>query len=346
VFHPEGVAVLLHYPLFKELFHWVRGFQSLSAVLVAEELHLWDQVRDLKGVSPQDLSQKLGITPSAGEVLIRLLSSLRFLEMREGKVYPTPFSLLFLGRSAPFSLSPFLEFLSVEMVALSRLKESLLRKEPLEIANIFHPSPYMYGYLFAVNRFLYEPSFLLLKTIGTEGIRSAIMGSMGVSFASALSEMNREVRITFGCLDHLVKEIPNLLKIYPVPEHRIEEICSHEGDPGTDHWGKGEFDLVLLTKKFVLKPEEKLGERFAERAFRVLRPGGRVVIWETIYPEDGKVPKWVALNGFQDLIPSYGGAFYTQKKMEEILRKIGFLKVDFYTFSTSFGPAQFVVGTR
>jgi len=58
---------------------------------------------------------------------------------------------------------------------------------------------------------------------------------------------------------------------------------------------------VLLTKKMILAPEARTGERFARKAFDVLRPGGVWCCGRAVHAEPGPTPLGRAMEALLDL---------------------------------------------
>lgn len=342
----EGVTLLFNLDEFKRLGKWVADFHSLTALVMAHRLGIFDILQKEKTITREALTKKLKVKPKSLEVLLHALNALELLRFRNDKISLTAFGRSFLGEDAPYSLSAFLEFLSLQFYSMARLDETIKTGNPAKEADIFKPSKYSRAYLLALNRYLYYPAKMLFQKIGARKINDAIMGSMGVSTAAALLEANPRVKITFGCLSHLVKQIPELMKMYGVNKKSVLSMSNHSGDPEDDTWGKESFDLVFLTKKFLLHPEDGIGESFARKSYQVLNPGGKAVLWETFYPDHGGPSKDVALFGLQDLIASRGGALYTRNAIRSFLKEVGFRKIDFHAFPLVFGDVEFCVAEK
>lgn len=342
----EGIMLLLNLKEFKRLGRWVADFHSLVALVTAHRMGLFDILQEEKRVTREKLTKKLKVREKSLEVLLHALDALSLVRFQKDTVTFTNFGKSFLGTNAPYSLSPFLEFLSLQLYAMSRLDETIKTGKPAKEADIFKPSPYSRAYLLALNRFLYYPAKMLFQKLGARKINDAIMGSMGVSFGAALLEANPRARITFGCLGHLVKQIPDLMKMYGVAQKSVISMSSHSGIPEDDTWGKEAFDMVFLTKKFLLHPDDGVGESFARKGYQVLNPGGKLVVWETFYPDNRKPNMETALFGLQDLIASQGGALYTRSTMRKFLKETGFRKVEFMPFPLVFGDVEFCIAEK
>jgi hypothetical protein len=114
---------------------------------------------------------------------------------------------------------------------------------------------------------------------------------------------------------------------WKVPPGRVEGMHAHGGDPGADRWGGEAYDLVFLTKKMMLQPEQRIGYKFAEKAFAVLRDGGTAIFWETVQPAVGPTPLVRAMEAVLDLVASPTGGVQTDDGLTAMLRGIGFNSV-------------------
>src|SRR5690606_6963751 len=103
-------------------------------------------------------------------------------------------------------------------------------------------------------------------------------------------------------------------------------------------------DLVFLTKKMVLDPASHLGERFAQKAFEVLRPGGAVVLWEAIHDDNEPPSRPLAMETMLDLGISPTGALLTRQSLQSKLLHLGFCDVEFITCMN--GETTFAIARR
>ncbi len=199
-------------------------------------------------------------------------------------------------------------------------------------------------FLDAVNSYLYWASVELIRKARLSDVRSFIVGSMGVSFSARMLEAFPEARVTYGCLEHLVREVPRLRQIYDVPEASVDGMHSHSGDALADRWGEENYDLVFLTKKMILEPEQRTGEKFAAKAFEVLRPGGVAILWETVHPGDGPCSLSTAMEGVLDLGASPTAPVSTEPGLRSLLKAIGYRSVEIV--SCLGGQTSFVVARK
>lgn len=333
----------LHRREFAELQRALMYHRYTTAVLQAHELGLFDALQ-AGPLGTEALAGRTGIRPHAAEAMLRILTAQGFVRRRRGKWALTLFARDFLAPEGPLSLSPLLGLLSAQAgafdAALSGMRDGL----PPAALDIFSEDSRYLAFLEAVNAYLNFAARDLLAQVRLPRVRQAIVGSMGVSFSAALLERFPKARVTYGCLPHLVREVPRLTQYYGIPEQAVTGIHSHGGDPSADRWGDENFDLVFLTKKMILAPEERMGEKFAAKAFEVLRPGGAAIFWETVYADHRPTPRDRALEGVLDLTAAPAGNVNTERGIRRMLENIGYRRVRIVPAMG--GQTTFVLGYR
>ncbi len=313
-----------------------------TAVLLGHEIGLFEALSESR-LTADEAAQKTGIHPRAALALLRILESEGFVSQTHRRYAFNEAGMTFLSRSSPTSLSPMLDLMAAQASAFSELPGGLASGTVPSALDIFDDKGRYQAYLSAVNNFLDMAGRDLLHRIQLPPIERFIVGSMGVSFSAVVMKQQRQARVTYGCLDHLVTEIPRLREQYEVPAHRVDGMHSHGGDPSADRWGEENFDLVFLTKKMILEPDNHIGEKFARKAFEVLRPGGVAIFWETIHPDGRPTPLPRAMEAVLDLGASPNGPVNTEGGMKALLKGIGFSKVEYVhclSGTTSFAVAS------
>lgn len=302
--------------------HWV------TALLLGHEIGLYNVLgkgpRDLAGVA-----RACGVHTRAADQLLRILIAEGLVKQRDGKYALTKFAENYVHEDGRFSVAPMLSLMAAQAAAFHQLPEAMGSGEVPDALNIFDEDGRYKAFLGAVNEFLNWAGRDLLLKAKLPDVKDFIVGSMGVSFSAAVLEKYPEAKVTYGCLDHLVREIPRLRKQYNVPRGQVTGMHAHGGDPKADRWGDESYDLVFLTKKMILAPEERMGEKFAAKAFEVLRPGGVAIFWETIHPDRKPTPLAAAMEAVLDLGASPTGLVNTESGMQAMLEKIGYAKVEF-----------------
>jgi hypothetical protein len=313
-----------------------------SALLLAHELGLFDALR--QPLTVEEAARAASVHPRAAEALLRVLESQELVTRAAGRYSLTEFAGEFLAGGGRRSLQPMLELMAAEAAAFAELPGAMATGRVPAPLDIFTESSRYRAFLDAVNEYLSLAARDLLARIELPPVQRFIVGSMGVSTSAALMEKFPSARVTYGCLAHLVREIPRLRERYGVEEARVDGMHAHGGDPSADRWGDERFDLVFLTKKMILAPEERIGEKFARKAYQVLAPGGTAIFWETVHPESQPTPLARAMEAVLDLGAGPTGLVNTDRGIERLLGEIGFRQVEIVPCLG--GQTTFVVARR
>jgi hypothetical protein len=297
-----------------------------TALLAAHELGLFDRLA-AGPASAAELAAATGAHAAALEALLRILEAEHLVRADGTRWSLTSFAQAYLSRDASHSIAGMIDLVAAQATAFAELPAALRAGKTPAVLDIFQADSRYQAFLRAVNDYLGVAGRDLLRQVDLGEVRSFIVGSMGVSFSALVLEKHPSARVTYGCLAHLVAEIPRLRTQFRVPPARVEGMHAHGGDPGADRWGGEDFDLVFLTKKMMLQPELRIGEKFARKAFEVLRPGGTAIFWETVQPAAGVTPVVRAMEAVLDLVASPTGGVQTDAGLSELLRGIGFSEV-------------------
>jgi hypothetical protein len=302
-------------------------YRYTTAILLAHETGLFEALT-AGSLTPAGAGKATGLLPQAADSLLRILAAENLVREHKGRFELTEFARDNLTAEGLFTATPMLDLMAAQAASFGDIPHALATGEAPKGLNIFYKTSRYKAFLKAVNMYLDFASKDLLAKIDLPPIENAIVGSMGVSFSAALLKHRPEAQISYGCLAHLTREIPNLRRQYGVPMTNVAGTHAHGGDPFADKWGDENFDLVFLTKKMILNPAEKLGEKFAAKAFEVLQPGGMAIFWETIHPDQGRIPLARAMEAVLDLGAGPAGKPLTESGVKKTLRKIGFADID------------------
>lgn len=298
-----------------------------TALLLAHELGVFDALQ--RGPRTADeLAADCHTHARSAEAILRILESQRLLASRDGRFELTPFARAYLVRGGEQSLTDTLDLVAAHAISVPEIAEGVKTGRSPAALDIFSDGGRYRAFLGAVNSYLQMAGRDLLARVELPEVRDFVVGSMGVSFSALVLERFPGARVTYGCLDHLVREIPSLRERYRVPPARVTGMHVHGGDPDADRWGDEAFDLVFLTKKMILDPEHDLGARFAKKALQVLRPGGAAIFWETVHTDGAPTPVPRAMEAVLDLGASPIGRVQTEGGIRRLLGEMGYHRVD------------------
>ena len=314
-----------------------------NAILLGHSHGVFDALE--QGAKTADeISGSCQLTPRAAEAQLRILHAQGMVERNANRYQLSEFAHMYLTTNGPFSVADTLSLMREQLGAFNGVADGMRTGRAPAALDIHLQTSAHATLVNAVNEYLKWATIDLLRQIQLPEIESFIVGSMGVSFSATVLKRFPASKVTYGCLDHLVRQIPDLRRKYAVPDHRVASENVHAGDPMEDTWGDEEFDLVLLTKKMILDPDNKLGEKFARKAYDVLRPDGVTILWETLHTETHPTPIGRAMEAVLDLGASPDGLVLTEDGVQSFLYQIGYRDVQIVTCMG--GQSTFVVARK
>lgn len=298
-----------------------------TAFFLGHETGLFDELAG-GPKSVEEVARACEVAPRSAEQLLRVLESEHMVARHEARFQLTDFGRQYMWREGRFSMVPTLDLMAAQAAAFPEICSGMKTGKVPSTLDIFSDEGRYNSFLDAVNSYLHFAGAELLQDIDLPDIRTFIVGSMGVSFSSLLLARYPNALVTYGCLDHLVQQIPRLRDQYRVPAHRVAGMHCHSGAPDNDRWGDESFDLVFLTKKMILEPESRMGQRFAAKAYEVLSPGGVAIFWESLHTDDRPTPLARAMEAVLDLGASPDGMVNTEAGMRSLLERIGYQRIE------------------
>jgi hypothetical protein len=342
----EAQRLLTHFRYRKEydrLQSALNEFRYFTGILMARDLGIYEALDD-RPMTAGTLAETCDIHPRSARSILRVLET-DGLVVREGSLFKlSDFGSEYLAPGGLVSIDPFLEFMSAFAGSYDDIVEGMKTGEIPPKLDVFSDEANYEAYLEAVNFYLNLAGRDFLTRVDLPDIRHFIVGSMGVSFSGLLLNEYPASKVTYGCLDHLVDHIPSLRMEYNIDPDRVTGMHRHSGDPSDDDWGGESYDLVFLTKKMLLEPDEKMGEKFARKAYDVLNEDGVTLFWETVHPDDEPTPYLRAVNEVTDRAASPDGFSLTEDGFRETLRDIGYGEVEYVHCLD--GEANFVVARK
>lgn len=324
-------------------------YRYVFGLMVAYRSGLVDALTDTPRTTAA-LAAAADMTPRAAEMLLRILEAQGYVERdnsRNGhglRWRRTEFARHFLAHDGELSYAALIGLLGTFGMTLDDIVMGLKSGKIPDSLDVFNEAAQVDAFLDAVNSYLDSAGRELLSKVDLPSVGPFICGSMGVSFSALVLDAFPDAHVTYGCLDHLVERIPRLRQQFRVDPDRVDGMHCHGGEPDDDRWGSENFDLVFLTKKMVLEPENRLGYKFAKKSYQVLSPGGVAVFWEAVHNDHSPTPMALAMESILDLGVSPTGCVLTRGSMTDMLTGIGFRQVEFVACLG--GETNFVVARR
>jgi SAM-dependent methyltransferase len=178
-------------------------------------------------------------------------------------------------------------------------------------------------YLKAMGDITRRPAAELARKLDWTGVaRSLDVGSGAGNFSAAFVE--RAPKLTAALLD-LPKALAvtrGLLRAHP-DARRFEFLGANYL---TDELGRGEFDLVLISNVTRVE-DEAVNRMLVAKAWRALRPGGRLVIHDYVINRARTGPKFSALLNVHLLVFTGKGAACTSGDYRGWMKEAGFKSI-------------------
>ena len=322
----KAATVVRHIGQFRRIDRALHDHRLATCLLLSYRLGLFDVLSD-EPMGAAEIARRSGLDEKATKNLLSILESLDVIDGEGQRFWTTSFGREFFDARSPVSLVPIFEVCETYAHAYPDLLEAARTGARPPMLDIFDETGRIDSLLKGVNYYLDQAARELFVTTDLPQVRRFIVGSMGVSFSALVMEAFPESQVTYGCLPHLVTRIPQLCEVYGVDRSRVVDMHAHGGEPSRDQWGSEAFDLVFLTKKMILDPDNDLGTKFAEKSFEVLNPGGAALFWETI-SDEGTAPASQAMEAFLDFGVSPRGPVLRGATFRRQLEAIGFSEVE------------------
>jgi predicted O-methyltransferase YrrM len=193
-------------------------------------------------------------------------------------------------------------------------------------------------FIAAMHRNANERARLVLKSVGTEGVRRILdlgggSGAYSIAFAKASPAVEAVI------LD--VAEVVGLTKDY-IDRAGVENQVKIRPGVMLSSPLDGGYDLVMLNAIcHMFSPAQN--RALLKRAFGALAPGGRLVIQDFILNPDKTSPRHAALFAINMLVGTTEGSSYSEPEYAAWLAQAGFTEVNRMKLP---GPSDLMIGRK
>jgi len=318
------------------------AYQQSIALVTAHRLEIFDRLAS-EPRSSKELAKEMGADAKCLSILLGVLMEMGFVICKSGKYHNTGVSELLLVSGQKFHVASLLDVTFDQWKYWGDLEETIKTGDGHPKLAVYSDENQIYpSYIRSCCEVLAYPSTLFMREFDTSKIRNAVAGTVGTTFIKALREANPEVDVTFCCLPHFIKELPDVME-----KHQMDfpyESVETTADPDTSQWGSQEdYDLIFFARKFAFAGPEH-GIAYLNKASRVIRPGGNVVLWEPVV-ENFRGFEWMKNTvAIQDAIMGQGEPLYSKEQIRGFVRDAGFTAVR--TIDVLHGNVSFTVGER
>ena len=308
---------------FNKLAELVLSYRSAKPVLVALHYDLFSWIE--KGFdTPRRLAGRLGLDANALERLLDALCAVGYLGKNGARYRNTrPGRRLLVAASADY-VGNSLKYQEYTWDAWSDLRHVLKAGKPhRDLLGWIRKDFFTADYIKAMGDVTRQPARELTRKLDWTGVsRSLDVGSGAGTFSAAF--VSRAPHLTAELLDlpAPLAVARGLLSRHP---HR-RRLVFKEADYIADSLGEGEYDLILISNVTRVE-DEKTNRLLVRKAYRALRPGGRLVIHDYALAPDRTGPKFAALMSLHVLLFTGKGRAYTAGEYTGWQRDAGFGRI-------------------
>jgi (2Fe-2S) ferredoxin/predicted O-methyltransferase YrrM len=311
----------------------IRGYMPSRCILTALELDIFTAVGS--GANAGQIGAKINANPRSVAMLLNALVALGLLD-KKGETYTnTPESARYFAQGSKDNQRNGLLHTANIWHRWSTLTEAVRNGTRLPI-NRDDTSQWTTNFIAAMQRNAKDRALLVVKAIGTEGVRSILdlgggSGAYSIAFAKASADVRCEI------LD--IPEVVPLTTEYVKDAGVSAQIRMRAGDMLRDDFGSG-HDLIMLNAICHMFSERQNQDIF-QRARQSLAPNGRLVVQDFILNPDKTGPQQAALFSLNMLVGTDAGASYSEPEYTHWMKDAGFTGVSRIALP---GPSDLIVG--
>ncbi|MBI2071210.1 MAG: methyltransferase domain-containing protein [Elusimicrobia bacterium] len=319
------------------------GYRSSKPLLVALHYDLFSRIAG--GLdSSRRLSRKLGLDLRALEILLNALATLGFLHKRNGRYVNATSAKKFLVAGSPNYMGNILKYQELTWDAWSDLRFVLKKGQPRRmLLDWIRKRSFTKDYIRAMGDVARVPARELAARLDWAGVgRTLDVGCGAGTFSAAFVERNPRVRGVLLDLPVTLRVTKELLKEHP----QLGRLSFREADFLADSFGCEEFDLILISNVTHVENEAN-NRRLVQKAYRALKPQGRLVIHDFVIGPDRTVPRFSALLALHLLLFTGKGSVYTLDEYRSWMNNAGFNRIsDISIAKNSLHPSVAIVGQK
>jgi 3-hydroxy-5-methyl-1-naphthoate 3-O-methyltransferase len=302
------------------------GFQSAKILLAANELGIFKLLAK-RGLSADEVSGALGLDREGTEMLLGALVGLKLIERKRGKLYNTPEVYEHLGKDSDDSMSCIFSHMNHLYESWGNLDKVVKKgrpkiKAPSKLLSDKKANRAFICGMFEVGR---PTAQMFVEEMDLSGVRKfADIGGGPGAYPITIGRKHPDMSFVLADYPNTVKVAREYVKKYGMSRRvKLAECAFFD----VDELGiGGDFDMALLSQVLHAAPDEK-AKGLLEKVFRILRPGGRVVINENALNDDRFSPPPPLVFAINMLVQNAGRTF-TTGELKSWLKESGFRKIN------------------
>lgn len=303
------------------------GFQYAKILLTANELGIF-RLMGKRAMSSDDVAKTLRLDPEATGMLMGALVGLGLMSHRAGRFKCAPDVVKYLSSEAEpeDSMACIATHMNHMYDSWNRLGEIVKNGRPKKLPppKIILDKKKNREFICGMFEIGFGTAKLLAEKINLKGVgKMADIGGGPAQYPIAFAAKNPDTKFVVADYPNTLNIAKEYVKKYGLSD-RIKLVKCEFFGPG--ELGIGEdFDMVLLSQVLHAESDKKAVE-LIKKTYRILKPGGRIVINENARNRDGMSPPSPMIFAINMLVNNFGRTF----RVDELagwLKEAGFKSV-------------------
>lgn len=304
-----------------ELLDTAEGFFDAQVMFSAVELGVFEALADGRRRT-NELAQATGSNPDALERLLNGCVAIKLLTLDDGRYANGKLASELLVSGRPGYLGNWVRLLARFMKAWVNLSETVRSGRPAEDPwlHLGGDADYTRDFMLGMHDYARMRGGEIVRYLDLDGdLRLIDVGGGPGTYAVLFATTWPELRVTVFDLPDVVP----LASLHAEESGVADRVSVQPGNYYEDEFGSG-YDVVFLSDTLHQENLET-AEMILAKAYRSLRPGGRIVVQAMFLNEDRVSPRWPVILSLNLLLIYGSGRNYTVEETLRAMERAGFV---------------------